>query len=98
MLDDYCKIDRSIATKYRVPYLDVRGNLKRAVPWWRLWYAGYVTKDGEHTNERGTLILAEVFSKQLLRWFQAYNSTTSFKTPVVTTTPSLTYELDDATI
>ena len=98
MLDDYCTIDRTIAAKYRVPYLDVRGHLERAIPWWRLWYAGYVTKDGEHTNERGTLILAKIFSKQLLQWFQTYNSTTPFKTPITSSTPSLTYELDDATI
>ena len=98
MLDDYCQIDRTIAANHHVPYLDIRGSLQRAIPWWRLWYAGYVTKDGEHTNERGTLILAEIFSKQLLQWFQTYDSSTSFKNHTTSATPSLTYELDDETI
>ena len=98
MLDDYCQIDRTIAANHNVPYLDIRGSLQRAIPWWRLWYAGYVTKDGEHTNERGTLILAEIFSKQLLQWFQTYDSSTAFKTPKTSATPSLTYALDDETI
>jgi hypothetical protein len=36
MLDDYCQMVREIALKYNVPYLDFRGELKKAVPWWRL--------------------------------------------------------------
>ena len=54
MLDDYCQIDRTIAANYRVPYLDIRGSLQRAIPWWRLWYAGYVTKTVS-TPMRGAL-------------------------------------------
>jgi hypothetical protein len=97
MLDDYCQMVREIALKYNVPYLDFRGELKKAVPWWRLWYAGYVTKDGEHTNERGTLILAKIIANQLLLWFETYDSNTMFLNFSKPTTPALTYELDDQT-
>lgn len=97
MLDDYCQMVREIALKYDVPYLDIRGALKRAVPWWRLWYAGYVTKDGEHTNERGTLILAKIIAKQLLAWFETYDSNTKFRNYSTPTTPPLEIELDDQT-
>ena len=97
MLDDYCQIAREIASKYEVPYLDIRGELKKAVPWWRLWYAGYVTKDGEHTNERGSQLLAKMIAEQLLQWFEGYNSTTHFTNYSSPATPQLSYILDDQT-
>lgn len=97
MLDDYCQIAREIARKYEVPYLDIRGELKKAVPWWRLWYSGYVTKDGEHTNERGTQLLAKMIAEQLLQWFETYNSTTHFINYITPTSPQLSYILDDQT-
>jgi hypothetical protein len=104
MLDDYCQIAREVALAHKVPYMDIRGSLKRAVPWYRLWYAGFVTKDGEHTNERGTWILADLLARQLLVWFEGFNSSTPLRSYNGTTPfsyPNAThfeYDLDDVTI
>ena len=97
MLDDYCKIAKKVASDFNVPYLDFRGSLKKAIPWYRLWYAGYVTKDGEHTNERGTWILADIIAKQFLVWFEQYNSTTYFRRHGNNSAGHFQYELDDNT-
>lgn len=97
MLDDYCLIARSVAAQYNVPYLDFRGELKKAIPWYRLWYTGYVTKDGEHTNERGTLLLAKMISNQLLQWFETYNSSTYFSHYNNGSSNHFQFQLDDVT-
>ena len=97
MLDDYCYIARSVAAEHNVTYLDFRGELKKAIPWYRWWYAGFVTKDGEHTNERGTLVLAKMISKQLLEWFQTYNSSTHFSHYNNGSSRHFDYGLDDTT-
>ena len=73
MIDDFIKMNRAIAVKLGVPHLDVKGLFQAQVPWYRLFYAGWVTTDGEHPNERGTTLIAREVATMLLEWFQKYN-------------------------
>ena len=73
MLDEHCDMNRNVAKMPGLPYIDTRKPLLQAVPWYRLCYNRYVTKDGEHPNDRGTLLETELFAKRLLEWFSECN-------------------------
>ena len=81
MLNAYVDINKQVARQYGIAYFDVRYELKKALPWYRLYYNGYVTRDGEHPNERGTLIEAEVVSNLLLRMYEGRQSWPTITTP-----------------
>ena len=84
MLDAYVQINKEVAIKYGIPYFDVRAKLKKALPWYRLYYNGYVTKDGEHPNGRGTTIEAKMVAKVLLGWMESRSFWPNITTPITT--------------
>ena len=69
MLNDYREINRVVAGKYDIPYIDVREAFLRAIPSSQWWYCGFVTVDGEHLNERGTTIVSLLFAETIKNWF-----------------------------
>ena len=71
MLDDYRAINKAMAREFNVSYIDVRQAFVDAIPPYWHFYSGYVTVDGEHENERGTQIVAELFAANLLPWLQS---------------------------
>jgi hypothetical protein len=78
MLNAYVQINKEVALKYGIAYFDVRQKLRQQIPWYRLYYNGYLTKDGEHPNERGTVIEAKLVSHLLLDLFESRTTWNNF--------------------
>lgn len=57
-----------MADKYSVPYIDMRQAFVDSIPSYWIYYKGYVTEDGEHENERGTQIVADLIATELNTW------------------------------
>ena len=70
MLDDYRVLTRAAADEVGVPYIDMRQAFLDDIPAWWLIYAGWVTIDGEHPNDRGTKIEAELFATTINGWLR----------------------------
>ena len=62
---DYNAVNRDVAQRWGITYVDLRSLYAAAIPWWRLAYSGCVTRDGEHSNQRGTDILATALAAAL---------------------------------
>jgi len=62
---DYNAVNRDVAARWGITYVDLRPLYTAAVPWYRLAYFGCVTRDGEHSNQRGTDILATALATAL---------------------------------
>lgn len=65
MLDAYRLINQQVAAEFGVDYIDLRTSLVQAVPFYWTWYKWWLTKDGEHLNYRGSIILADLFAEAL---------------------------------
>ena len=65
MLDAYRKINQQVAAEFGVDYIDLRTSLVDAIPFYWTFYKFWVTKDGEHLNYRGSVILANLFAEAL---------------------------------
>lgn len=62
-IDEYLNIIREAATSIPgVKYINIREPFLNAIPWWWKWHGGWVTKEGEHPNDRGTGIEAKLFA------------------------------------
>jgi len=70
MLDDYRVLTRDAAAAVGVPYIDMRAAFLAEIPPWWLIYAGWCTIDGEHPNDRGTQIEAELFATTINGWLR----------------------------
>jgi lysophospholipase L1-like esterase len=70
MLDDYREMNRKVASALSIPFVDVRKELKDAIPSYRLAKDGCVTTDGEHLNNRGVAIISYMFAKVTYDWVQ----------------------------
>lgn len=68
MLNDYAIMNKNIAASFDMPYIDVRGAFQDYIPSYQLCYSLCVTYDGEHENERGTIIVARLFAETLNVW------------------------------
>ena len=69
MLRRYTEINKQIVANYpSVPYIDMRQAFLNAIPRTYYGYTGCLTIDGEHENENGSIIVAKMFSDQLLSW------------------------------
>lgn len=68
MLNDYREINKDVARAENVEYVDVRQAFLDKIPAVWVINSGLLTKDGEHENERGTQIVADMFSEVLGRW------------------------------
>lgn len=68
MLDTYRDMNAQIAADYNVTFLDVRSKSLATIP--SIWPLNkyYLTMDGEHPNERGARIEADLFATQLNHW------------------------------
>jgi len=72
MLDDYREINKQVASSFaNVPYIDVRQAFLDAIAEkdWK-FYSLYTTVDGEHPNQRGTTIEADLFAQQINAWMR----------------------------
>jgi len=70
MLDDYRVFTQTITEAHQLNYIDMRQAFLDAVPSNWLFCSGVVTVDGEHPNERGTIIEANLFAKQINAWYE----------------------------
>ena len=69
MLRRYTLINKEIVSTYpSVSYIDMRQAFLEALPNNYYGYMGCLTIDGEHENENGSIIVAKMFSDQLLSW------------------------------
>lgn len=68
MLEAYGTINKEAALRVGVPYIDIRQAFLDYIPSYQLCYSRCVTIDGEHENERGTVILARLFALSLSKW------------------------------
>lgn len=71
MLNDYNLMNELVATKYHIPFINVRQAFLEYIPFYQLCYSRCVTFDGEHENERGTVIVAKLFSATLSDWLSS---------------------------
>lgn len=72
-LDIYREINRKLCEELSVSYIDIRDAYQKAIPsWWPLqrWY---LTADGEHPNDRGTQIEADLFAAVIRDWLTKTN-------------------------
>ena len=67
-LDWYTALNKETAASLDVPYIDIRQAFLDFIPSYQLCYSLCVTYDGEHENERGTVIVAKLFAKSLSTW------------------------------
>lgn len=68
MLDRYVTINKELCSDNAIPYLDVRRRFLSALPANYYGYMGCLTIDGEHENENGAIIIANMFSEAILGW------------------------------
>jgi hypothetical protein len=80
MLNDYREMNRHVATKLQVPYIDVRSALKKSVPFYRLSGSGCVTLDGEHLNSRGVAEASYLFAQAIYDFVNKQDGGTKGKT------------------
>ena len=77
MLNWYTDLNKETAASLNVPYIDVRQAFLDFIPSYQLCYSLCVTYDGEHENERGTVIVAKLFAKSLSLWLSTFLDETS---------------------
>jgi hypothetical protein len=64
----YNKMNENVAADLGIPFIDVRKVFLKKIPFYQLCYKHCVTYDGEHENDRGTIILAKMFSDVVSAW------------------------------
>ena len=70
MLNDYRVINEEVALQLKsVPYIDIRKAFLDAIPEWS-YNSGCVTLDGEHPNNFGAIIEANLFSYIINQWLR----------------------------
>jgi hypothetical protein len=52
VIDDYIEMNKEIAWSFNIPHVNIKQLFEGVLPWYRIFYAGWVTTDGEHPNER----------------------------------------------
>mmetsp|Transcript_25896 Transcript_25896/g.24728 ORF Transcript_25896/g.24728 Transcript_25896/m.24728 type:complete len:328 (+) Transcript_25896:198-1181(+) len=73
MSNAYVDMNKEISAFYGIPFMDFRAKLKSMIPWYRFYYNGYVTRDGEHPNERGTGLESTIIANVMLDWFRTHD-------------------------
>ena len=64
MLEDYREMNRQVCEELHVSYIDVRNALLEE----ESRSGSEVTTDGEHLNDLGTAVIAEVFAAEIEKW------------------------------
>ena len=72
MLDDYTEMNRMVAANLSVEFINVRRAFLDVIPPYQLSYAWCISRDGEHLNERGTKVLAQLFAQTISRWMDDF--------------------------
>lgn len=67
-LDLYRDINRRVCSELEVPYIDIRDAYQKAIPFYWPFQRWYLTTDGEHPNETGTQIEADLFAPVINQW------------------------------
>ena len=67
-LNWYTLLNKEVAASVQVPYIDMRQAFLDYIPSYQLCYSLCVTFDGEHENNRGTIIVAKHFAKTISIW------------------------------
>lgn len=71
MLDTYRDINIRICAEYGITYFDLRTALQNAILAANSTDDnGYVTDDGEHLNDRGTMIAAQLYAQAINKWLR----------------------------
>ena len=79
MLNDYRVINEDVALQLKgVPYIDIRKAFLDALPANWLYNSGCITADGEHPNNFGAIIEANLFSYIINQWLRSSPSTTCY--------------------
>ena len=68
IFDAYTQINVEVSQKLHIPFINIRRQLKEALPKSYNSYEGYFTIDGEHLNRKGYMFIKELFLKQLKDW------------------------------
>ena len=68
IFDAYTQINREVASKLHIPYLNIRTMLKDKLPATYDKYDGFLTIDGEHLNDKGSAAVKETFFQTLSGW------------------------------
>ena len=68
IFDAYTLINIEVSQKLHVPFINIRRQLKEALPKSFNAYEGYFTIDGEHLNRKGYMFIGDLFMKQLMDW------------------------------
>ena len=72
MLDAYRDINRRICADYGITYFDLRSALQSAIKAANSTADyGYVTDDGEHLNDLGATIAAQMYAQSINRWLNS---------------------------
>ena len=89
MLNDYRDMTRMICLEYKVNFMDMRKLALAAIPFYWVYYKGYLTVDGEHENDRGTALVAKEFSRVIKMWFSHSEKIANDNSPIKSTTNSI---------
>ena len=68
IFDAYTEINIEVTSKLHIPFINIRRQLKEALPKNYNSYEGYFTIDGEHLNKKGYMFIKDIFIKQLEDW------------------------------
>lgn len=70
MLEAYRDINKEVAEDLEVPYIDVRSAFIDAIGDWE-YNNGCLTSDGEHPNNNGAIVEANLFSYVINEWLRS---------------------------
>ena len=76
MLNDYREMNEEIAQEFNVPYIDIRKaflDVLATTTW--PYNNGCITQDGEHPNENGAVVEANLFSAMINVWLRSSPNT-----------------------
>jgi len=80
ILDAYRTLNQQICEEMNITYIDMRKIFQEALPKHWFYSRYYLTKDGEHPNQRGTKIIAKVFADTLKeKWLSTRSLTINGK-------------------
>lgn len=74
MLNQYREMNEEVCADWNVPYINVRHEFLKDLPWYWGFNQWYLTREGEHENARGTRHVARLFGTALQGWLSGYNA------------------------
>ena len=67
MLDYYRDTNKVVTESVGFVYVDIRSEFLELTKT-KSWYTGHITMDGEHPNERGTVVICNFFIAAIRKW------------------------------